>query len=407
MEQEQRKYKRIIYSSSENKDSDNENLDNADIEPLNSEYPSGKNSALNNEETKYDSDQEPVVSELEPDILIALVHKFRANIMIEEEYDDELPPIIVNSRSNNSSEFTMPSADIIASQRAREEECERELRLLRELHACNDQKPDIVTQVDTRMIHSDSSGSEGEGALAAAVDALRVQPMNNTSLPVTVDLIDFISQLIEQLPEYDTQFLQDYLKVLQQGNPTITQHVTNEVLSGIEAALQSEQSVWAGGGVVCCGAWLCGASLRAASAPAASPRAPALRTRRALHALLQHATDQQVDELGRIMSVTLRTPQLLLELSDAVQGAPGAPRNLATQLLKSALEKEKSLGVRYTLVQLAGRAAACGERRAAAELRDALAAAPRPHHNPDHLKVAVGASKLELLFRAKDTLMDR
>ncbi|CAG4984339.1 unnamed protein product, partial [Parnassius apollo] len=51
---------------------DNENLDNADIEPLNSEYPSGKNSALNNEETKYDSDQEPVVSELEPDILTAL-----------------------------------------------------------------------------------------------------------------------------------------------------------------------------------------------------------------------------------------------------------------------------------------------------------------------------------------------
>ncbi|CAG5019725.1 unnamed protein product [Parnassius apollo] len=49
----------------------NENLDNADIEPLNSEYPSGKNSALNNEETKYDSDQEPVVSELEPDILTA------------------------------------------------------------------------------------------------------------------------------------------------------------------------------------------------------------------------------------------------------------------------------------------------------------------------------------------------
>ncbi|CAK1601472.1 unnamed protein product [Parnassius mnemosyne] len=74
LEQEQRKYKRIIYSSSEDfdKDSDNENLDIADIEPLNSEYRSDKNSALNNEETKYDSDQEPVVSELEPDILTAL-----------------------------------------------------------------------------------------------------------------------------------------------------------------------------------------------------------------------------------------------------------------------------------------------------------------------------------------------
>ncbi|CAK1585599.1 unnamed protein product [Parnassius mnemosyne] len=50
---------------------DNENLDIADIEPLNSEYRSDKNSALNNEETKYDSDQEPVVSELEADILTA------------------------------------------------------------------------------------------------------------------------------------------------------------------------------------------------------------------------------------------------------------------------------------------------------------------------------------------------
>ncbi|CAG4951136.1 unnamed protein product [Parnassius apollo] len=40
---------------------DSENLDKTDMESLNSEYRSDNTSASTNEETKYDSEQEPVV----------------------------------------------------------------------------------------------------------------------------------------------------------------------------------------------------------------------------------------------------------------------------------------------------------------------------------------------------------
>ncbi|KAL4704037.1 hypothetical protein ACJJTC_015193 [Scirpophaga incertulas] len=60
--------------------------------------------------------------------------------------------------------LSMPSAELLASQRAREAECERELRQLRERDAA----------LEAAAGH-ESSGSEGEAALAAAVGALLVQ----------------------------------------------------------------------------------------------------------------------------------------------------------------------------------------------------------------------------------------
>lgn len=64
----------------------------------------------------------------------------------------------------------MPSADELASQRARELACEEELMRLRE-RADADERDAAAA----RLAHSDSSGSEGEAALAAAVTALSVR----------------------------------------------------------------------------------------------------------------------------------------------------------------------------------------------------------------------------------------
>ncbi|KAI8421510.1 hypothetical protein MSG28_009553 [Choristoneura fumiferana] len=71
MEQEQRKYNRIIYSSSEDTDqnSDNKNQHNSDPEPRDADPVS----VDKNEDAKNDSDQEPIpVPELDPEILTAL-----------------------------------------------------------------------------------------------------------------------------------------------------------------------------------------------------------------------------------------------------------------------------------------------------------------------------------------------
>ncbi|CAH2058934.1 unnamed protein product, partial [Iphiclides podalirius] len=283
----------------------------------------------------------------------------------------------------------MPPADVLASQRAREVECERELKLLRESHSSEESG-----MQDVRFMRSDSSGSDGESSLAAAVDSLRVQHDSHPSPTTSVTLIEFISQLLQHLPENGSQFLKDYLQVLHQGNQTTIKIVTCEMLEGIEAAVLNNQNVWDGPSIMCCSAWLCTVSV-------VGGNGLGLRLRRALHALLQYATDEQVEALGRIMSETLCTPELLLELSDAVQGPLGAPRNLATHLVQLALDKEEcfSVRLRYTLVQLTGRAAAAGLKR-----RWAPALLQLPHSAPrtDRLKMAVAASKLQLLFHDKN-----
>lgn len=119
----------------------------------------------------------------------------------------------------------MPPADVLASQRAREVECERELQLLRDMHSLEEAGPQ-----DALIMRSDSSGSEGEHALAAAVDFLRVQPDVHSSPNESVKLVELISRLLQHLPENEFQFVQDYLDVLQQGNPNVTNFVTFQVI---------------------------------------------------------------------------------------------------------------------------------------------------------------------------------
>ncbi|XP_068625692.1 uncharacterized protein [Battus philenor] len=255
-----------------------------------------------------------------------------------EDYDEELPPISVDAGAHKTTEFKMPSAEVLASQRAREEECERKLRSLQDPHVDDEQQ---------QAANGDSSGSEGESALVAAVDQLCMQPAQ-TSSHSAVDLVSIIRQLLKSLPESDSQFLQDYLTVLQQGAPEVIQFANQELLAGIEVALQGERGAWTAGAVLCCGAWLCarccavgaasGGSAAEGVGTAGGAGASGLRLRRALHALLRLADDHQAEELGRVLCAALRPPQLL-ELCDVTAGAPGAPRALALRLAEHALRQ--------------------------------------------------------------------
>ncbi|VVC88184.1 unnamed protein product, partial [Leptidea sinapis] len=131
---------------------------------------------------------------------------------------DEFPPIIVNSTLRESVlQFSMPSAEVLASQRARDEECEEELRQLRLQYE--------KQEATVRLVGCDSSGSESEASLTAAVDALRVTSGSTTPEP---DAAQIIAKLANELIEYDTIFLPQYLEVLLTKKRDIICSVTNE-----------------------------------------------------------------------------------------------------------------------------------------------------------------------------------
>ncbi|XP_013165526.1 PREDICTED: uncharacterized protein LOC106116296 isoform X1 [Papilio xuthus] len=294
--------------------------------------------------------------------------------MLDDEHD-ELPLVSVGSGNYNLSHFSMPPADVLASQRAREQECERELRLLRELHAADNGK---CTLEELQSTPSNSSELD---------ELLLVEANDASTRHVSVKMSDFITQLTAHLPEGDSQFLRDYLEVLQHESPDITKLVNKEMLSVIEAGLAGACG-WLQGASVCCIVWLCALCLAGEAG---------LRGRRALHAQLQHATTQQLLEVSHVMCGALQAPHLLLRLSDALRG-PGAPARLADHLVHHALTQCESQGSdagswrSLTHVQLAGRAAAAG--RPAPRL-----AAPRNRDHKDAIKMAVAVCRLDHLCR--------
>ncbi|XP_037295790.1 uncharacterized protein LOC119189632 [Manduca sexta] len=121
--------------------------------------------------------------------------------MNENEEFDDLPPIEVDclspktSNSLKSESFVMPAADELASQRERELLCEQELRALSASH----------------VARCDSSGSEGEAALAAAVQALSVlaAPTPPAATPDALSTRSVLSALLPHLPP--AAFLNKYL----------------------------------------------------------------------------------------------------------------------------------------------------------------------------------------------------
>ncbi|XP_052749169.1 uncharacterized protein LOC113514388 [Galleria mellonella] len=353
----------------------------------------------------------------------------------DDDYDDELPTIIVNASHQNEDQFIMPSAEVLASERAREEECEREIEQLRCEH-----------EAAARLAHSDSSSSESE-VLSAAVDALRVQAAQPPGLtrPCPARLL---ADLLRHMRPEHTLFIRDYLEMIQQADPNIIDDITYDVTSSILWSLSTagtEKGMWGEAETLGVGSWLCAACVWGANPhapppglqPPHTPRGTRARIRRALHCLLDVADTQHVRKLAHVMECTLTEPLMRLELAEAAGGAGGT---FAAQLLHAALRdllaptaKENSQASAISpselaeLVRMRWRSLSADERHAVVQLtgrsllhplasgaldstttRHLLAEITQPgsvpladRHRPDHLKVLVAASKLQLLFRDK------
>ncbi|XP_060807032.1 uncharacterized protein LOC132903263 [Amyelois transitella] len=256
--------------------------------------------------------------------------------MEEDEYDDELPPIVVNSSSRDESVFAMPSAEVLASQRARAEECERELQQLRAQHDLQEMELEAGSAENTPPTvpsRSDSSGSEGETALASAVEALRVggAAAGAAAAESRPALGAVLARVLQQLPDTARALCAAYSDALTAGRDVDV--LTDELLTGVGS--------WLGGlageeggplsesptddEVVGVGAWLSALALGA----------PAPRARRALHALLAAAADRQVHKLACVLVPALEEARWRLDLVTALQAA-GRPQ-LALTLCQCAL----------------------------------------------------------------------
>ncbi|XP_059045541.1 uncharacterized protein LOC131841271 [Achroia grisella] len=358
----------------------------------------------------------------------------------EDDYDDdELPTIIVNGSLQQQSEFIMPSAEALASERAREKECEREIEQMRCEH-----------EATARFAHSDSSSSESE-VLSAAVEALQVQSTPpSLTRPDPSHLLGDLLQLMR--PEHSL-FIRDYLDMIQHADSVTIDHITYDATSSIlwsVSAAAMGAGTWGEAEIVGVGAWLCAACLwgepahPSPSQPLPSgtttrpPRTTRARLRRALHCLLDIANPQHVQSLTHVMVRAVKEPLARLELAEAAGGGeltsgllhaalrdllstdshqedsepPG--RSSPNELAELVCSRWRSLSAdaRYAVVQVASRALlrpaaadpspdASAIRRLLAEISHPISVPLADRHRPEHLKVLVAASKLQLLFRGK------
>ncbi|CAG9569073.1 unnamed protein product [Danaus chrysippus] len=106
------------------------------------------------------------------------------------------------------------------------------------------QQNEILQTIDTEDDKQDSE-HEDVVTLAESVDTLRVAEAN--SVPVKTQTKELLQNFIQDLTEYDTTFLKQYLDVLQNNNQMAIKDVSNNVISSIEQVLryQSEgHSEW-------------------------------------------------------------------------------------------------------------------------------------------------------------------
>ncbi|XP_050357674.1 uncharacterized protein LOC126778233 isoform X2 [Nymphalis io] len=154
--------------------------------------------------------------------------------------------------------------------------------------------------------------------------------IENTQAIMDYPAKDIIKKLINDLFEYDTDFLKEYYNVLQSNDAAAIKEVTNNILSSIQQAITQQRSTekplneW---GTVLLAAWLSAATLWS------EPRVPeAPRTFQTLLAAMGAYETKRIAEMWwRSVPV-----DALLELA-MVARAPPAPRALADMLLRAAL----------------------------------------------------------------------
>ncbi|CAH0597562.1 unnamed protein product [Chrysodeixis includens] len=331
--------------------------------------------------------------------------------MSDDEDCDDLPMIDVNSSVKDASSFEMPSADVVASQRAHELACEAELRDMR-ARAEHDERRLSVSR--SPRARDRSSSGEDEAALAAAVRALDVLPRAAPPAPHTL-----CAALAPHLPSAAAPLAAR----LQSASQDTAAELLLRAVTSVIRTFRGEPGDWEDDDVLSTGAVLAAAVLG---------RVP--RARRALHALLDdRATDAQLKKLCGLLAAAFPEARERMQLSDALRsgGGRGADR-LAARLAAAALlqllrpntqdaSEEVSVeqladaahswaqldeGSRYVCVQLAGRVLAAGagdadpgQLAARRRLLAALVPPAAPSSRPDRLKVVVGVSKLKLLFQ--------
>ncbi|KAM3958668.1 uncharacterized protein ACR2FA_007307 [Aphomia sociella] len=304
-------------------------------------------------------------------------------MMEDDDYEDELPNIIVNSSIHEKSQFVMPPAEVLASERAREEECEREIELLRH----EDERGAGGAGGAGGGGAAGEGEAEGDAQLAAAVRALRLPADAAAAPPPAARVLD---RLLQHTPPEHAGLLRHYRDVVRHADAATAERVIYHLTSCIARALCEARPAWGEADTRGAAAWLCVACVCACGGRA--------RTRRALHRLLDAAEHKHVESLARLMERALPEWRARAELADAARGAGAAGRALAAHLLRAALrdelrdERRDELPARLAVLQLTARLLPLLPPAERAETLSALAQSPPPPHGdaqtPEQLKVS-------------------
>ncbi|KAJ0170661.1 hypothetical protein K1T71_013433 [Dendrolimus kikuchii] len=324
--------------------------------------------------------------------------------MSDDDEFDELPPISVNSLRDECM-FAMPTAEELASQRAREERVERALR-------------DGCAGAEGAP-RGDSSESEGEEALAAAVDALLVEPGGSARRRLSAR--DLLAEMMAALPRPHPPFLEEFHDTVSELQAPAARAMVYELAVSVGELVALEEEPWSEEETTGVGLWLCAALAWSA------PPVPRLRVARALRTLLADRCDAaQAHALGAACCAAFADTRTRLALCDAVAGAVVGADHFADALLGAALADALHLqqpiaregleelvsrqwrtleeGARLAALRPLGRAMARGWLRGGVPGALAPPAAAVPaHHSLDRLEVAPKVSKLRCLFAAGGT----
>ncbi|XP_022113142.2 uncharacterized protein LOC110991888 isoform X2 [Pieris rapae] len=319
----------------------------------------------------------------------------------------------------------MPSADILASQRAREQECMQELQDLSSQFEKLNYKRQLVRQ------GSNSSGSESEASLTTAVEALHVEQfVQHAVLAPTPNALLRLLLGASVLQAYDLSLLNYSALLLESNDKELILSTLNQIVLDIRQCiknkksdnlLQNEDTI-----VLCC--WLCASSMWNGPQPCGSNAV--------LSELLKLAPPFVVETVAGALITALQEPHALVEASDAVWGHTSGQRYLSSRLLAAAMDAlapwsnslttpaltvsvvcgrlrsvwcELNAEERHAALMVAGRVALHAEPEIGdlKALRDLLALSMQApvlplRQSPDYLQIQVAASRLQILFEVNN-----
>ncbi|OWR41528.1 hypothetical protein KGM_200564 [Danaus plexippus plexippus] len=304
------------------------------------------------------------------------------------------------------------------------------------------QQNEILQAIDIDDEKQDSELEE-VGILVESVDTLRVTEAD--SLPVKTQTKKLLENFIQDLTEYDTTLLKQYLDILHNNNQTVIKDVSNNIVSSIEQVLR-QQSVghyeWPENVLMVILSWLVVSILCLADPHVKPPyrvfsellTQTTMKERvRLATACWRHLSPDQLIELADVaigpggrMDTEIRDEQHL-----AIDEVEGQDTSLTDLLLRATLGRLQTTsaepqwflgrlegeevtelvsaawptaggGARSLLTRVAMRAHAAGRLHAPPAVLKAASRATSASSQPETIKVLVDVSKLVLLFIGDD-----